>query len=45
MVTHACNPSYTGGISKRTVIHGQPLQKHMTLSEKIAQVKRAVAVA
>jgi hypothetical protein len=31
--THACNPSYIGGID-RVEVQGQPEKKHETLSEK-----------
>jgi hypothetical protein len=43
VVFHVCNPSYSGGRSKRITVSGQPREKHETLSEKLLKAKGLLA--
>jgi hypothetical protein len=39
MITHACNPSYSGGRDRRITVGGQPGQKHKNLFKKKTKTK------
>jgi hypothetical protein len=40
VVPHACNPSYAGDISRRSVVGGQPWAKSARPYLKITKVKK-----